>query len=346
MVDERLWNDEDDGKGPDKEGQEKKQEKYEKDKPIQVEDKTDLEYAAGQEEDEEGQDEEGGKKQGKEEKKPPKKEQQQQGKENEVRTEKGRRQGGWRRALLQFKRSQKLNGNVMRQLPVAGVGVRGCRCSRCVRASVALSRSPGAPLCHAGMHACPMPPCRHPQARSCACLAPAPLCVRFPHLLPYHTPPAPAQEDKAGSGEGDEEDEEGPINDDVDDRYEERNHAAPQAPEQELELPEELNLDLDKDADAAGDGPPEQEEEQEAQQQRGEEAAGGEEQQAEEEGPGKEVRAARAGLGWAWAPLLSDHAMHSFWHTACGTCAWGWLHGAQLSIGPAHCLHHLPSPLD
>ncbi len=65
MVDERLWNDEDDGKDKDKDKNKDKSEKYEKNAPIQVEDKTDLEYAAGQEE--EQQDGPG--------KEPPKKEQ-------------------------------------------------------------------------------------------------------------------------------------------------------------------------------------------------------------------------------------------------------------------------------
>lgn len=65
VVDERLWNDEDDGKDKDKDKNKDKSEKYEKNAPIQVEDKTDLEYAAGQEE--EQQDGPG--------KEPPKKEQ-------------------------------------------------------------------------------------------------------------------------------------------------------------------------------------------------------------------------------------------------------------------------------
>ncbi|KAG2499138.1 hypothetical protein HYH03_002721 [Edaphochlamys debaryana] len=121
VVDEKLWNDDDDeGKG-DEEQKKKKEEKYEKNAPIQVEDKTDLEYAAGQEEEEE----QGGKE-------APKKEQKKQG-----------------------------------------------------------DQGP----------------------------------------------------DQPEAGEEEEEEDEGRTNEDTDDKYEDKHHAAPQAAEEELELPDDLNLD-------------------------------------------------------------------------------------------------------
>ncbi|EFJ44763.1 hypothetical protein VOLCADRAFT_121252, partial [Volvox carteri f. nagariensis] len=133
VVDERLWKDEDEQDGKPDEQKKKKEEKYEKDAPIQVEDKTDLEYAAGQQEEEEEQKDGSAKE-------PPKKEQ------------------------------QKKKG-----------------------------------------------PDDEDAAQPEAC--------------------------------GEEGEEEGPVNEDTDDKYEDRHHTAPQAAEEELELPEEMNLDGDAEAD-------------------------------------------------------------------------------------------------
>ncbi|GLI68780.1 hypothetical protein VaNZ11_013272, partial [Volvox africanus] len=194
VVDERLWNDEDDQDGKQDE-QKKKEEKYEKDAPIQVEDKTDLEYAAGQQEDQ----------QNGTNKEPPKKEQ------------KKKDQG--------------------------------------------------------------------------------------------------AEEAQPEPGDEQEGADEGPINEDTDDKYEDRHHAAPQAAEEELELPEEMNLDCDgadnedvqeqpqhgPEEDEAAEGEEEQGKEGEEQmatgedkEQQGQEEAGGEDGKdgspAEAGGEGDEAR--------------------------------------------------------
>ncbi|GIL72549.1 hypothetical protein Vretifemale_2893, partial [Volvox reticuliferus] len=155
VVDERLWNEEDGQDGKQDEQKNKKEEKYEKDAPIQVEDKTDLEYAAGQQEEQ----------QDGPAKEPPKKEQ------------KKKDQGA----------------------------------------------------------------------------------------------------EEAQPEAGDEEDigDEGLINEDTDDKYEDRHHAAPQAAEEELELPEEMNLDCD-----GADNEDVQEQPQHGPEQ--EEATGGEDEQGKE----------------------------------------------------------------
>lgn len=45
------------------------------------------------------------------------------------------------------------------------------------------------------------------------------------------------------------------MNDDLDDNYEDRNFAKPEAPENELELPDDLNLDGDEGGDDEKEAP-------------------------------------------------------------------------------------------
>ncbi|KAK9809153.1 hypothetical protein WJX72_010301 [[Myrmecia] bisecta] len=161
VVDERLWGDED----RKQEGQQTGQEKTEKNAPIQVEDKTDLEYQAGQEPDEEEQPDP--RNQGK-----PQPDKQQAGKDD---------------------------------ADVAGEDQDG---------------------------------------------------------------------DQDREQDQDHPDGEGPVNDDSEDKYEDRQFAAPQAPEAELDLPEDMDLDGAEGGEDEKEGPGEAEEEE----------GGG----AEESGPFKE----------------------------------------------------------
>ncbi|MEW5303413.1 MAG: hypothetical protein WDW36_006109 [Sanguina aurantia] len=106
-------------------------------------------------------------------------------------------------------------------------------------------------------------------------------------------PEKPQGEDKQEDGADPEEaksegadEEEGGVNNDTDDKYEDKNNTALEAPEDEMKLPEDLNLDPEVDEPATGP---------EAEQPEAEETAADKPAGAEEEG--KDADAAKEGEG-------------------------------------------------